>query len=97
MIEKKNDLKLLEYTDQLPRRKNLETDPMFAEYFKKKPKMIEFAKQSKYVRGIDQYPNMTEVFDIISQEYEASVIYGKKSPAEAIHEAAKQVNLLYMK
>ncbi len=97
MIEKKNDLKLLEYTDQLPRRKDIESDPMFAGYFKKNPKMIEFAKQSKYVRGIDQYPNMTEVFDIISQEYEASVIYGKKSPAEAIHEAAKQVNLLYMK
>ena len=97
MIEKQNDLKLLEITNQLPRRKNLESDPAFANYFKKNPKMIEFAKQSKYVRGIDQYPDMTEVFDIISQEYEASVIYGKKSPAEAIHEAAKQVNLLYLK
>jgi len=97
MIEKQNDLKLLEYTNQLPRRKGLESDPVFGDYFKNNPKMIEFAKQSKYVRGIDQYTNMTEVFDIISQEYEASVIYGKKSPAEAIHEAAKQVNLLYLK
>ncbi len=97
MIDKQNDLKLLEYTNQLPRRKNLEADPEFLNYFKDNPKMVEFAKQSKYVRGIDQYTNMTEVFDIISQEYEACVIYGKKSPAEAIHEAAKQVNLLYLK
>ncbi len=97
MIDKRNDLKLLEYTNQLPRRKNLEADPEFSNYFKDNPKMVEFAKQSKFVRGIDQYTNMTEVFDIISQEYEACVIYGKKSPAEAIHEAAKQVNLLYLK
>ncbi|MHB1688998.1 MAG: ABC transporter substrate-binding protein [Ignavibacteriaceae bacterium] len=97
MIEKKNDLKLLEYTNQLPRRKNLDEDPFFAEYFKGNPKMVEFAKQSKYVRGTDPYPNLTEVFDIISQEYEESVIYGKKSPADAIHDAAKEVNLLYLK
>ena len=97
MIDKENDLKLLEFTNQLPRRKDLEQDQFFSEYFKKNPKMVEFAKQSKYVRGIDQYTNMTEVFDIISQEYESCVIYGKKTPAEAIHEAAKQVNLLYLK
>jgi multiple sugar transport system substrate-binding protein len=97
MIDKKNDLKLSELTNQLPRRKGLIKDSAFAEYFEKNPKMIEFAKQSEYVRGTDPYPNLTEVFDIISQEYEECVIYGKKSPEEAIHEAAKQVNLLYIK
>ncbi len=97
MIDKQNDLKLLEFTSQLPRRKNLDQDLFFRNYFDQNPKMVEFAKQSNYVKGIDQYPNMTEVFDIISQEYEASVIYGKKSAEEAIHEAAKQVNLLYLK
>jgi multiple sugar transport system substrate-binding protein len=59
--------------------------------------MIEFAKQSKFVKGTDQYPNLTEVFDIISQEYEESVIYNKKSPEEAIKDAARQVNLLFLK
>ncbi len=97
MIDKKNDLKFLEMTNQIPRRKNLESDSLFADYFKAHPKMIEFAKQAKYVKGTDPYPNLTEVFDIISQEYEASVIYGKISPKEAIDDAAKQVNLLYMK
>jgi multiple sugar transport system substrate-binding protein len=97
MICKENDLILLEITNQLPRRKGLINDPLYSEYFKKNPKMIEFAKQSEYVRGTDPYPNLTEVFDIISQEYEECVIYGKKSPEEAVHEAAKQVNLLYLK
>lgn len=96
MIDKKNDLELLKFTNQLPRRKNLESDSTFADYFKDKPKMKEFAKQAKYVRGTDPVSNLTEVFDIISQEYEASVIYGKKSAEEALKEAAKQVNLLYM-
>lgn len=97
MIDKKNDLMFLKMTNQIPRRKNLETDSVFAGYFKDNPKMVEFAKQAKYVKGTDPYPNLTEVFDIISQEYEACVIYGKKTPQEAIDDAAKQVNLLYLK
>jgi len=97
MIDKENDLKLLEYTNQLPRRKMLDEDPFFASYFEKNPLMLEFAKQSKYVRGTDPYPHLTEVFDIISQEYEESVVYGKKPPAEAVRDAAKEVNLLYLK
>ncbi len=97
MIDKENDLKLLEYTNQLPRRKELDKDTFFADYFKENPMMMEFAKQSKYVRGTDPYPHLTEVFDIISQEYEESVVYGKKSPADAIRDAAKEVNLLYLK
>jgi multiple sugar transport system substrate-binding protein len=97
MIDKENDLKFLEFTGQLPRRKNLDVDSVFAGYFQRNPKMVEFAKQAKYVKGTDPYPNMTEVFDIISQEYEASVIYSKKSPEEAIHDAAKEVNLLYLR
>ena len=97
MTDKENDLKLLEYTNQLPRRKMLDEDTFFTNYFKDNPKMLEFAKQSKYVRGTDPYPHLTEVFDIISQEYEESVVYGRKTPAEAIRDAAKAVNLLYLK
>jgi multiple sugar transport system substrate-binding protein len=32
--------------------------------------------------------------DIISQEYEASVVYGKKTPEKAIEDAEKAVNVL---
>ncbi len=47
MLNKNNDLKFLEMTNQIPRRKNLENDSFFSDYFKDNPKMIEFAKQGK--------------------------------------------------
>jgi multiple sugar transport system substrate-binding protein len=37
------------------------------------------------------------VFDLISQEYEACVIYGVKTPEEALNDAEKAVNLLFLK
>lgn len=96
MLSRKNDLKFLETTDQLPRRKNLLEDSLYSEYFNSRPMMRIFAEQAKHVRGTDQCKNLTEVFDIISQEYEACVVYGKKTPKQAIDDAAKQVNLLFM-
>ena len=97
MITKKGDLEFLKIANQLPRRKNLDTDPYYAEYFKDNPKMIPFARQSKYVKGTDQVLYLKEVFDLISQEYEACVVYGKKTPEEALNDAEKAVNLLYIK
>ena len=56
-----------------------------------------FAEQSKYVRGTDASPVLKEVFDLISQEYEACVIYGTKSPEQAIQDASDAVDLLFLK
>ena len=97
MITKKSDLEFLKISSQLPRRKNLDTDPYFEEYFKDNPKMIPFAKESRFVRGTDEVLYLKEVFDLISQEYEACVVYGKKTPEEALNDAEKAVNLLYIK
>lgn len=91
---KKNDFNLLKITSQFPRRKDLVTDSLFIKYFDKNPKLKVFADQAKYVRGTDASSVLKEVFDIISQEYEACVIYGTKSPEEAIKDAAFAVNLL---
>jgi multiple sugar transport system substrate-binding protein len=97
VISKENDYELLKITNQLPRRKNLDTDPYFAEYFTNNPKMIPFGQQAKYVKGTDTALYLKEVFDLISQEYEASVVYGVKSAEEALNDAEKAVNLLYIK
>ena len=78
MISESNDLKLLEITTQLPRRKGLFESEIFKPYFAGNPKMVAFAGQAKFVRGTDVCPQLKEVFDIISQEYEACVIYGSK-------------------
>ncbi len=94
MVDKQGDLQLLEMTGQLPRRKNLDTDDFFGDYFKKNPMMVQFAKEVAYVKGISNCESIVEVLDIISQEYEACVIYGKKTPEKAIADAERAVNVL---
>ena len=94
LIDKEGDKKLLEITGQLPNRKNLETEEAFQDYFQKNPKVKAFAKQANYVRGVDNCEVIVEVFDIISQEYEACVIYNKKTPEQAIEDAAKAIDYL---
>jgi multiple sugar transport system substrate-binding protein len=94
MIDKKGDLDLLQTTGQLPRRKNLQTDLFYNGYFKDNPMMVPFAKQLPYVKGVDNCEVIVEVLDIISQEYEACVVYGKKTPANAIRDAETAVNVL---
>ena len=97
MIDIEGDLKLLELTNQLPRRKKLNSNPFFNNYFANNTKMKVFADQSEYVRGTDASPVLKEIFDLISQEYEACVVYGIKTPEKAINDAADAVNLLFLK
>ena len=59
--------------------------------------MRPFAEQAKYLKGIDSNPYMKEVLDLISQEYEACVVFNRKSPADAIWDAADAIDLLYLK
>ncbi len=94
MIDKKGDLQLLTITGQLPRRKDLQSDPFYSEYFKMNPMMVPFAKQLPYIKGVDNCEVIVEVLDIISQEYESCVVYGKKTPEKAIRDAEIAVNVL---
>ena len=94
LIDRQGDKKLLEITTQLPNRKNLVIDSVFQKYFEAHPKMKTFAQQANYLKGVDNSEVIVEVFDIISQEYEACVIYNKKTPEKAIEDAAKAVDNL---
>jgi multiple sugar transport system substrate-binding protein len=94
LISKKADVALLQSTDQLPVRKNILTDEMFQPYFENNPMMRRFAKQAQFVRGVDSSPVLREIFDAISQEFEACVIYGKKTPEEAVANAARRAQLV---
>jgi multiple sugar transport system substrate-binding protein len=94
IIGKPGDLRLLELTHQLPTRKNLESDPFYEEYFKKNSMMVTFAKEIPYLKGVDNCEQIVQVLDIISQEYEACVVYGKKTPEKAISDAERAVNVL---
>jgi len=94
LVDKNGDLQLLEITGQLPRRKDLQTDPFYKDFFIKSPMLMTFAKQLPFVKGVDNCEVIVEVLDIISQEYEACVVYGKKTPEKAVEAAAAAVNVL---
>lgn len=94
MVDKPGDLMFLKTTNQLPRRKGLDTLRHFSDYFSLYPKLEIFAKQAKYIKGVDNCEVLNEVFDILSQEYEACVLYNIKSPEKAIADAEKAVNIL---
>jgi multiple sugar transport system substrate-binding protein len=90
------DVDFLSISGQFPRRKDLNTNPLFTSYFNAHPELLPFAAQAVHVRGMDMEPYMKEVLDLISQEYEVCVVYGLKTPEEAIADAAKAVELLYL-
>jgi multiple sugar transport system substrate-binding protein len=94
LVDQPGDLRLLEVTNQFPSRKNLDTNPYFASFLTKHPGLQPFAKQTQYIKGVDNSEVIVEIFDIISQEYEACVIFNKKTPESAIADAAKAVDVL---
>ncbi|MCK5279508.1 MAG: extracellular solute-binding protein [Cyclobacteriaceae bacterium] len=95
-LSDENDFKFFSLSQQFPRRKDLLTNPQFVNYLKENHRLAPFAKQAKYTHGISDTPYMKEILDLISQEYEACVVYGKKEPEQAINDAAQAVNLLYL-
>ena len=94
LVDKPGDLKLLNTTGQLPKRKDLDKDPYFTKYFADNPMMVAFAKEIPYAKGVDNCDVIVEVLDIISQEYQACVLYGTKTPEQAVADAEKAVNTL---
>ena len=94
IIDKEGDLQLLQVTGQFPRRKALLTDAYYAPFLNANPALLPFVKQLPYLKGDDNSEVIVEVLDIISQEYEACVIYGKKEPEKAVQDAAAAVDVL---
>lgn len=96
MLTVEADKEFLTISGQFPRRKNIHMNPLFQDYLNSNPSFMLFALQVQHLRGMDHEPYLKEVLDIISQEYEACVVYGKKSPTDAIADAAKAVDLLFI-
>jgi multiple sugar transport system substrate-binding protein len=94
LVSNEHDLLLLQICNQLPVRGDLLTNSLFANYFRHAPRMVEFARQVQYTRGTDAMPDLKEIFDAISQEYEACAVYGKITPAEAVKDAVRRTELI---
>lgn len=90
MISRQNDLQLLELTSQLPIRAGLLLDQTFANYFKRNPRMVQFAEQVTTARSIDSVAELKEIFDTIAQEVENSVVFDLKPPEQGVHDAARR-------
>jgi multiple sugar transport system substrate-binding protein len=90
IISKRNDLRFLEMTSQLPIRAKLLEDQTFADYFKRNPKLVKFAEQLTTARSIESIAELKEIFDAIAQEVEASVVFDLKPPEQAVHDAARR-------
>jgi multiple sugar transport system substrate-binding protein len=94
LTSKNSDLELLRVATQLPIRTGLLQDPLFQDYFLKNPKMVAFARQAQYITGVDATPALKEIFDAISQEFEACVVWNAKTPEQAVRDAAERARLV---
>lgn len=94
LIRAEHDALLLELCNQMPVRGDLLANPQFERYFAARPVMRAFAEQAAYTRGVDAAPDLKEILDAISQEYEACAVYGTKTAAEAIRSAARRTEVI---
>jgi multiple sugar transport system substrate-binding protein len=94
LITPQADLRLLELCSQIPLRQNLTGDPLYKNYFTQHPRMVKFAEQAPYTRGVDGASDLKEIFDGISQEYEACAVFGLKRPEQAVKDAAERAEMI---
>jgi len=94
LVSRQADLRLLEVCSQIPLRKNLLGDSLFAPYFQRNPRLVKFAAQAPFTRGVDGIADLKEIFDALAQEYEASVVYGRVAPEKAIDNALARVKVI---
>jgi len=90
LVSKKQDLALLQTASQIPIRKGLLNDEMFSRFFDTHPKLRRFAMQAPMTRGVDSDPELREIFDAISQEFEACCVLDRRTPEEAVRRAAER-------
>ncbi len=90
LVSREADLLLLELCSQLPVRKDLMRDSLYAGYFMSHPKMIAFAEAAGRTQGPGSVPELKEIFDAISHEFESCCFYAHKTPEQAVHAAAER-------
>jgi multiple sugar transport system substrate-binding protein len=84
------DRMLIEEASQLPYRRGLASDSRFAASLKRWPTLSTYAKYVERTRDIDLDPDVVEMFDLLSEAYEESAIYGKTPVRQALARAARE-------
>ncbi|MEX1186033.1 MAG: extracellular solute-binding protein [Gemmatimonadaceae bacterium] len=84
------DRLLIEQASQLPYRRRLASDPRFAASLRQWPTLATFASYVERARDIDLDPDIVEIFDLLSEAYEESAVYGKVPVRQALARAAAE-------
>ncbi|MEO8575574.1 MAG: sugar ABC transporter substrate-binding protein [Gemmatimonadales bacterium] len=88
------DRLLIEEASQLPYRRGLASDPRFTTSLKKWPTLSTYATYVERTRDIDLDPDVVEMFDLLSEAYEESAIYGKTPVRQALARAAGEARTI---
>jgi multiple sugar transport system substrate-binding protein len=84
------DRLLIEEASQLPYRRSLATDPRFTASLRRWPTLPAYATYVERTRDIDIDPDVVEIFDLISEAYEESAIYGTVPVRQALARVADE-------
>jgi multiple sugar transport system substrate-binding protein len=84
------DRMLIEEASQLPYRRALAADPRFSASLARWPTLATYATFVEHTRDLDLDPDVVEIFDGISEAYEASAIYGTVPVRVALAKAASE-------
>ncbi len=84
------DRLLIEEASQLPFRRGLASDPRFTTALQRWPTLTSYAVHVERTRDLDIDPDIVEIFDLISEAYEASGIYGIVPVPVALTRAATE-------
>jgi multiple sugar transport system substrate-binding protein len=84
------DQLLIEEASQLPYRRALATDPRFTAALARWPTLATYATYVDRARDLDIDPDVVEIFDLLSEAYEAAAVYGTQPVREALTSAATE-------
>ena len=75
---------------QLPYRRRLAGDARFEASLARWPSLKTFAAQVERTRDLDIDPDVVEMFDLLSEAYEAGAVFGTVPVREALARAAEE-------
>ncbi|GAC1659391.1 MAG: extracellular solute-binding protein [Candidatus Elarobacter sp.] len=84
------DRALIEEASQLPYRRGVAADPRFTLSLARWPTLATYATHVERTRDLDLDPDVVEMFDLLSEAYEESAIYGTVPVRRAVSRAAAE-------
>ncbi len=90
---RESDLGFLYSALQLPVRDDLEEEPLFVLALQQSPApLLKFAVQGRWEQPVGNVADFNQVLQILSDELIACAVQNKKTPEQAVHDAARRVD-----